>query len=351
MSSPQRPTNYRDIALKAGVSVASVSLALRNDRRISQPVREKIKRLAKEMGYRPNPLLSAYQASVRSNRPAQFQATLGWFNDHPDQQSWSLPWHRLILKGAKERAQELGYEVDEVWIPEIKVDDPMGNVRKIQKILRARGICGVILPNLQRSHHGVLDWEGFTVVCIGQYHLNMETTTVPTKKIHQHHRVSPDFLFNIHLAFQKLGESGRERIGLAISIFTEHETDQAYSAGFLRAQFDLPKSRRVPILFSTEPRDVEAWARKHRPDAVICSHPDVRTGIEKAGLRVPQDTRLAHMTIAPDVAEWSGIDPRHPLLGSAAVDMLTAHLIRNETGAPPYAKAMKVEGVWVEGQT
>jgi len=140
MASEQKPPNYRDIAEKAGVSVASVSLALRNDRRISPPVRDKIKRVAKELGYRPNPLLSAYQASVRSRQPATFRATLGWINDHPDQNAWRKPWTQPIRDGALARAQELGYELDEIWFPEIKVEAPKENVQKIQKILRA-GDC------------------------------------------------------------------------------------------------------------------------------------------------------------------------------------------------------------------
>jgi len=49
-----RPPGLQTIADKAGVSVATVSLALRNKGRISDETRQRIKRLADEVGYVPN---------------------------------------------------------------------------------------------------------------------------------------------------------------------------------------------------------------------------------------------------------------------------------------------------------
>jgi len=329
--------------------VATVSLALRNDPRISAPVRERIQQLAVEMGHRPNPLLSAYQASVRSKKPAAFRATLGWLNDHPDKDFWRKPWTEPLWEGAHGRARELGYELDEIWFPEIRVEEPEENVRKIQKILRARGIAGVILPSLNRAQHLVQPWDGFAVVCIGGHHHFVEHSTIRVKTIYEHHTVNPDALYNIHLAFEKLREGGRKRIGLAIPKYFEHESERGYSSGFLRSQMDLPTAQRVPILFSDETAQVEAWARKHRPDAVICSHSEVAAGIRSVGIKVLGDTKLVHLNLASDVAGWSGIDQRRGMLGRAAVDMLTAHLIRNDVGVPACAKHMRIEGVWVDG--
>lgn len=351
MNQPARPPNFRDIAAKAGVSTASVSLALRNDPQISPPVRARIRQAAKELGYRPNPLLSAYQASVRSKQPKTFQATLGWINDHPDSNAWSKPWLKPYWDGAKARAEELGYQMDEIWVPGIRIETPEENMRKIQRILRARGILGVILPGLERAHHAVLPWEGFTVVCIGRHHLLVEKSTIQLQQIHEHNRVCPNYLFNTQLIIRKLLESGCKRIGLAISPFGDQESDYAMSSAYLRRQLDMPTSRRLPILFSTNAKDAAIWARKHRPDAVICNHPETVDGIRQSGFRIPEDVRIAHTNLAKDVEGWSGIDCRAAVIGSAAVDMLTAHLIRNENGVPVYAKEMSIEGEWIEGTT
>lgn len=351
MPDSKRPPTYRDIALRAGVSVASVSLGLRDDPRISVAVRERIRKVAEEMGYRPNPLLAAYQASVRAQKPTKFQAMLGWINDSLDENSWHRPFMKPLLDGAKARASELGYQLDEIWVPNIREEDPAGNFRRWERILSARGIHGVLLPYLYRQQHYVLPWANFSVVSLGKHHALVEESSIHIPEKFEHHRVASDYTYNIRLAIARLRESGCRRIGLAISRFLDSETDHTYSAQFLWFSSEWPSKERVPILFSDHEADIQAWAKKHRPDAVICGHSSFRKALAEAGLDVPNQTRLAHLNVAPDVPDWSGIDRRMPVLGSAAVDMVTAHLQRNERGVPPYAKEMIIEGVWVEGKT
>ena len=52
----------RDIARRAGVSHMTVSRALRNEGSISAERRAEIMRIAREMGYEPDPFLSALVA-------------------------------------------------------------------------------------------------------------------------------------------------------------------------------------------------------------------------------------------------------------------------------------------------
>jgi LacI family transcriptional regulator len=303
------------------------------------------------MGYVPNPLLAAYQATVRTSKPVKFQASLGWINDHPEKEWWDFPWIKPMRDGARARAAALGYALDELWIPDVRKDDWNGNAGKWQRILKARGIFGVILPMLDRAHHGVLAWEGYSVVCIGRHHLGLEKSTFSVETIHEHHRVNSNDFANTHLALLHLRKAGCRRIGLAISVYEDRGTDTTCSAAYLRAALEWPVKERLPILFSDYPDEVEQWARKHKPDAVLCAHSNVPKWIKRAGLKIPGDVRIAHLNLAPDVAGWSGIDRRLDLLGSAAVDLLSAHLQRNERGVPPYAKEMLIEGVWVEGKT
>ena len=51
-----RPT-LQDIAKRAGVGKATVSLALRNDPKISAATRERVRAIAEELKYRPDPAL------------------------------------------------------------------------------------------------------------------------------------------------------------------------------------------------------------------------------------------------------------------------------------------------------
>ena len=57
--------SLKDLAQALGVSVPTVSRALKDSPEISQELRAKVKRLAKEMNYRPNP----FAMSLRKNTP------------------------------------------------------------------------------------------------------------------------------------------------------------------------------------------------------------------------------------------------------------------------------------------
>ena len=56
---PHRRVSLRDIAKHLGVSHVTVSLALRDNTRISKALREKVRQTAEELGYRPDPMLMA----------------------------------------------------------------------------------------------------------------------------------------------------------------------------------------------------------------------------------------------------------------------------------------------------
>jgi LacI family transcriptional regulator len=65
----RRPT-HQDIATIACVSQVTVSLALRSHPRIPESTRKRIEAIARQIGYRPDPMLSslvAYRNSVKDS--------------------------------------------------------------------------------------------------------------------------------------------------------------------------------------------------------------------------------------------------------------------------------------------
>lgn len=60
-----KPTSLKDIAEALGVSIPTVSRAMKNSPEISRNLCEKVQKLAKEMNYRPNP----FALSLRKNAP------------------------------------------------------------------------------------------------------------------------------------------------------------------------------------------------------------------------------------------------------------------------------------------
>lgn len=345
--SRDKPVTIRDIAARAGVSAAAVSLALRNSPEVSEALHTRIQKLAQEMGYRPNPLVSAYQARVRSLNPVSRKATIAWINDTPQRDQWSKAHLSPLLEGARDRVGQIGYDLDEIWLPESEKPAGENYATRYETILLARGIHAAILPLIGKSELPFHPWRHCAVVCIGQHHTDGRTPL--------HHEVTHDDYANIRLSVDSLRQAGCKRIGLAISNYVIEESNGYLAAGFWERVRHLPESAHIPMFLKeitdAYPRQAAAWLKKHQPDAVIYAHPLVRRAVELAGLRVPEDIRMAHIHLAKDVEGWTGIDREWHSVGAAAVDLVSAHLTRNERGIPAYPKKMLVRGSWVEGET
>lgn len=95
----------------------------------------------------------------------------------------------------------------------------------------------------------------------------------------------------------------------------------------------------LPLLHdSATPPDVVAWARRERPDAVIVGRPAdlpaYSARLADAGL-APAWAVAGHETDA--ALSVPGIDERHDLVGTAAVDLLAGMIARSERGVPAVA--------------
>ncbi len=133
-----RRCTIKDIAEAAGISHTAVSLALRNHPKVSAETREKVRKLAEQMGYRPDPLLGALVAYRQGLRPAGFRETIAWVTNYSTQDGWRINAYNKYFEGATERAQQLGYSIDEVWLRE-----PGVSARQVSRVFRARGFVAL----------------------------------------------------------------------------------------------------------------------------------------------------------------------------------------------------------------
>jgi DNA-binding LacI/PurR family transcriptional regulator len=94
------------VARAAGLSITTVSFALNGTGQVSAASREKVRRIAHELGYQPN----AAARSLKSGR----SRILGVAVAHRDSQPWQrtyMPYYRSIIAGAAIAAVEHGHAV------------------------------------------------------------------------------------------------------------------------------------------------------------------------------------------------------------------------------------------------
>jgi LacI family transcriptional regulator len=347
------------IAKVAGVHKATVSRALRNHPTIPQSTRERIQLIAKELGYRPNPLVSIFQQQARSGRVEKFRASLGWFNDYPNEACWrDFPWLRGYHEGARMRCESMGYRLHQIHAAPDGMR-PKESMVRISRELSKHGIYGMILPLVLNGQYLQNRWKDCAISMIGGAHREAghDGADIASMLYPQGFPCAErDLFFNARLAFQKVLALGYSRIGFVYSKYLDDEAQGRTRAGFLIEQESLPASSRIPILFlerfkEGRPVEFDAWFHRYMPDGIICVNPAVRSWIEGMGLSVPGDVGLANLNVVDDVADWSGINENHAAVGAAAVDLIISALSRNEIGTPPEPRKILVPGSWIAGST
>ncbi len=329
--------NHAQIAAAAGVSRSTVSRALQNHPALPAATRRRIQALARKMGYRPNPLVSALMAARNQPHTESSTATLAILTAwHPSKELAPLPTNRRYLQGVQQRAEDLGFRFEEIWL-----DEPGLTGNRLDQILVNRGIVAVLFAPIPVDHPPIhLQWEHFSLAAFA-----------PSRQIPILHRASHFHFQSCCRAVRRLLELGYRRPALILprGDLSSHVGDQ-WIGGFYAATHDLPGKDRLPVLVapSLDREAILAWCRAHRPDVVL-SH---ETRIPGWLPSLPRMARpaFAHLDRHPDLhPEFAGIDQMHELIGSAAVDLIVAQLNRNERGVPPYPKDLLLEGRWVDG--
>lgn len=329
----------QDIARRAKVHVSTVSRALSNDPRINPAVRESIQQIARDLGYRPNPLVSALIRSRRSPRGEQYHATLAYVTKFPadcvaDRRKSDEP----MLEGARECATRHGYLLEE-----FNVCAPEMSPKRFTEILHARGIHGIILPPLHSTQDTLgLDWSTFSTVAIGFSQREAKFT-----------RVSHNHFGDAILAFQKCRELGYRRIGLALPRRVNDKVEKRWLGAYLLDQEETASGQPIPplILEDYNVTSFRDWFQRHRPEVVACtqSAPILRL-LEELRLAVPRDVGVVSVSQAVGVP-CAGVSHDLRILGTAAVDTLIGALHRNEYGIPANPYSILLNGTWCDGAT
>ena len=336
---PKKPVTLAEIAKRAGVSVMTVSRALRKQSNISPETQKKIQDIADQLGYRPNPLVSALMTYRRSAKPVPAHVSIGFITNFPTRDGWKVSkLYQEFFQGVSESADRHGFGVEIFWLRE-----PGMTTERLTQILLTRSIHGLVIAPLSAAHGELdLDWQHFSAVTFG-YSL--------TKPL-LHRAVNHQFR-SMRLAMRELRKLGYQRLGLALPSSLNERVDRQWVASFLVEQLHLDHN--VPLFVPEDPQwsfeNFRKWFNAHKPDAVI-SHEEVAYDwLKKLGAHVPDDVGFVHLNCADDSGQFAGIYQNGPTVGAVAVDFLIGMIHRNERGEPALPHSLLVEGTWVAGKT
>ena len=353
-AAPRPRVTQLDVARAAGVHSTTVSLALRNSPSLPASTRQRIRTLAEQLGYCPDPALRAlvsYRKQLVSTRRTEtiafvrFAGTPSRYREALEQQSF---------EGAQHKGVECGYHLEAFTIGASGMTG-----RRLSSILFHRGVRGVLLAPLDSlcAERLDLDFSHLCVVQIGHVPHGLGV-----------HRVANDPIGDIRLAVRRSLAAGYQRVGLVLPAEWDDLTEQAWSMGFMIEQSRAPASQRIPILvcpsqYRSRPCgpsvpapagtvDREAlvnWYERFRPDVILGSSDHVLPALEQLHLRIPSYVAFVDLAREDDDRSLAGVRRSFTRVGEVAMEILVGQLQVNARGLPASSTTTLVDGLWSDG--
>ena len=271
----------KDLAKELGVSIATVSRALRNSPEIGAEMQEKVKALAKKLNYRPNP----FAQSLRKEAPRVIGVVVPNLVTH---------YYAAVLDGIEDEARESGYSV-------ICANTHEDSEREVQAIdnfisLHVEGIIACLAQSTtDYKHFEEISQMSIPLVFFGRTCLSDKFSCV---------MANGDVA--AQEATQHLIDTGSRRIAF-IGGPNHLDMVRRRKHGYLEAL----RENKIPIereLVVCEKIDYD-WAlestkrlldMENRPDAILAFN-DIITfaafsAIKDKGLRIPEDVALIGFT-------------------------------------------------------
>ncbi len=340
---PSRRVTIEDVANHCGVHPATASRALNNRRTVAEPTRRQIQAAARELGYRRDPFLSGLVHHRKSNHHNRIHAAIGIISD-PVARYERFEIYREYMIGAKERANELGYNAHHFEMPWEKPE-------RLVRMLHARGIeILVFLPMSHAERRIEMPLEDFFSVAIGR-----SIAYPDMHRVADHNRASVTTLFN------QLRKLGYRRFAMDITEVADRRTDYAWRAGFLQEQSRLRPEEEATLLVASpdityhehQQRIVPGWLKSFGAEVIITinSIRGIRWHSRHWNLSIPEDLGYACLSCESSDGPASGIYENRRTVARSAVDRATALFFQNDRGVPAHPSTTLIKGTWAPGET
>jgi LacI family transcriptional regulator len=277
---PSNKASVRDVAKLAKVSVATVSLVINENPRISQPTQLRVRRAMKQLGYLPNRL-----AQNLSRRDTRVLAVMLPSLSH----SFADRYFGELMSGISDRAVKLGYKMlVEQATPEFIKE------RVHIELFERRFVDGVLCLGNSDRHPFLTDFS------VGHYPMIVVNNYFPQWA--ELDCVVCDYRGGAEQAMNYLFQLGHRRIGMisgSARVQTARDVVDTYEARLRDAGIDPLPTWREDGLF-TELGGAEAASRliAHHPEltAILCGNDKMAMGaihyLAQSGRRVPQDVSI-----------------------------------------------------------
>jgi LacI family transcriptional regulator len=314
----------KEVAKKAGVSVATVSNVLNQRLPVSAPLRERVLKAARELDYHPD--FIALSLKARQTR------TLGMII--PD---ISNPYFPLLVRGAESVALAKDY-----LLIAINTDDDIERERKALSLLRSRKVDGLLLvtaPGNGTPNH-ILDLikSGVPTVCLDRRPANVQLDSVLV-----------DNLGGARICVRHLLERGFGTVAM-VSGPPTLETAQQRLLGYRTALKEFGKPVDPKLIVQSNFREsggfdaaVQLLKLRPRPEAVFIANGMMTLGflhgMSKEGVRCPEDMAIAAFDDLPfsDATRPSLTCVAQPAfeVGRNGAELLLARLEKRSKGSAP----------------
>lgn len=322
MTSNKRRLDIRDVAREAGVSVTTVSHALNNKGRIARDTRERVQRVAAELGWRPSSL-ARNLVNQRTGLLGLVVSSSSW----ETMQSGTLHYFTQLMMGATTAALTRGYA-----LASLPVDKGLGTDIQVDGAI-------VVDPV---SSDPLLQWlreQNSPYVTTGRDVADPDVKTW----------IDNDHAYGTRIVLDHLMEQGARKVALLCptnDISFRYDIEKAYRDWCVKHGLD------VEICYTQEDSMERAGydgmtnllSQANPPDAVFAAYSPLAFGAARAagvaGVKVPEELMIV-TTATQEVSTYQGIQSQitsldlHPdRLGQEAARLLVA-LVDGQTSDLP----------------
>lgn len=326
MSYSERKPTIIDVAERAGVSIKTVSRVINNERHVALGTRVKVREAIEALGFEANASARGMrrQGAEKSGIIAQLYGDPGGV------------YTANIQLGLMERCQYFGYHL---VVEELDYQSPHVE-RRVRELIKQLRPDGAVLTAPLTDNDiilGALEEAGVPYVRVAPL---KENVSVPSVRIDEQRAA--------YQMTQHLLAFGHTRIGYMRGLENHAATRLRYD-GFSQAMKEAGVAIDQSLIenggfryFSALPCAQRLLIRPDRPTAIFASNDEMASAVIKVGhelgLNLPKDLSIVGFDDIPTAEMlWPALTTvRQPVeqLGSAAGDILFAHLSAGESGWP-----------------